>query len=274
MRFLVLAVPFLGLSLALTATAAEPGPGEVELTTAERIVLTERAVSGDLSALDALRNGEPINRWTQLMRGYALSAIDRDEEAVEAWTQALAEGQKLAVRALATHHFEQREWLEAYAWARLAMEVDAALSDLDMDDMPGRWTLYAAVQAAERLDDVQHAAADGLAADRVERFLPVLIRPSDVAGAGVTDVEDLDVVERTRPTYPRAMAENQIPGWAYLQFEVRADGRVGEIAAIGASHDRFARAAVRGIRKWRFNTSALEDLPMTATQFIDFELGR
>ena len=274
MRSLFLAVPSLGLSLALTATTAEPGPAEAELTTAERIVLTEQAVSGDLSALDALGNGEPLNRSTQLLRGYALRAIDRHAEAVEAWTQALVEGQKLAVRALATHHFEQREWLEAYAWARLAMEVDAALSDLDMNEMHGRWTLYAAVQAAERLEDEQHAEADALASELVDLYLPVLIRPRDLTNADAGDAEDLDVVERTRPTYPRSMAENQIPGWSYLQFEVRADGRVGEVVAIGASHDRFARSAVRAIRKWRFNTDALDHLPMTATQFIDFELNR
>ena len=259
----------------LCCAFAAPAMAESASTTpTEQIQLIQRAVSGDFEALAALDTDEEASRWDLFLQGYALASSDRDQEAVEAWEQAVGMGLHLAVKALASHHYERRNWMEAYAWARLAMEVDAALHDSNMDDLRGRWPLYTAVQAADNLESEQHQAAGPLAVEGVNRYLQHLISTDDVGSEDRNDVKDLEIVERTRPVFPRSMLENGRPGWSYVQFEIRPDGRVGEVAAVAASHDRFARAAVRAIRKWRFNVEVMDSVPATASQHIDFTLRR
>jgi len=263
------------LAILISITATRPIPAtEVELTASERIVLTRQALSGDLEALDRLETDDAASRWGLLVRGYALQAAGRFDEAFAAWERSAELGLRLAASALAAHHYERRNWMEAYAWARLVMEVEAALTDGDLDDLRGGWALYTAVHAAEGLDEDQHRAADALAAERVEQHLAAMISPDDVGSQSEDPPLDLDVVQRTRPNYPRSLAENGVPGWSYVQFEILPNGRVGETVAIGASHDRFARAAVRAIRKWRFNVDAMDELPGTGFQQIDFTLRR
>ncbi|NKI34846.1 energy transducer TonB [Wenzhouxiangella sp. XN79A] len=252
---------------ALSARADEDA-----LSPAERILLIQQAISGDLQAAAELDADGETSRWDLLLRGYALQAADRPNEAVAAWEESAQRGLRLAVRALAVHHYERRNWMESYAWARLAMEVDAALKDGDLGALRGGWALYTALRSAEALDEEKHDAADARASERVQQYLARLISPEDVGSQSGTATEDLEVVRRTPPDYPRAMAENGMPGWVYLQFEILPNGRVGEVAAVGASHQRFARAAVRAIRKWRFDTDAMETVPAIASQQIDFTM--
>jgi TonB family protein len=266
---------FVCLIVLLSITAERPASAtEIELAASERIVLTQQALSGDLEALERLEADDPERRWGLLVRGYALQAAGRFDEAVAAWERSAELGLRLAARALAAHHYERRNWMEAYAWARLVMEVEASLTDGDLDELRGGWALYTAVHAAEGLDEDQHRAADALAAERVKQHLAAMISPDDVGSQSEDPPLDLDVVRRTRPNYPLSLAENGVPGWSYVQFEILPNGRVGETVAIGASHDRFAREAVRAIRKWRFNVDAMDELPATGFQQIDFTLQR
>lgn len=270
MRALMLCLPILltlGFTTAAVSHTSSISPGE-------RIQLVERAVSGDFEALEALNVDGETGRWDLLLRGYALAATGQDNEAIETWEQAADLGLHLAVKALASHHYEHRNWTEAYAWARLAMEIEGALKDSTMDDLRGSWSLYTAVQSADSLERDQHQAADALALERVNHYLPRMIAPGDVGSEDGSDVKDLEIVERTAPVFPRSMAENGRPGWSYIQLEILPNGRVGEVAAVAASHDRFARAAVRAIRKWRFNVDAMDELPATGFQQIDFTLQR
>ncbi|MBY6204096.1 energy transducer TonB [Halomonas denitrificans] len=237
----------------------------------ERIERMGRAVSGDLAELAELQDEDDASRWAQLVRGLALGAAGRDREAVEALEHAARSGHNLAPRVLALHHYERNQWIDAYAWARVAMEVDAALGDLEMADLQGGWSLYLAVQSAESLDAEQHGDADRRARDLLAEFLDPLVA-EDLARDDAKGFEGEDVVARRRPVFPRSMWENGRPGWAYVYFAINRDGSVGETLALAASHPRFGRAAARAVRKWRFDTEAFDDLPATGLQLIDFDL--
>ena len=52
---------------------------------AERILLIQQAISGDLQAAAELDADGETSRWDLLLRGYALQAADRSDEAVAAW---------------------------------------------------------------------------------------------------------------------------------------------------------------------------------------------
>lgn len=266
------------LVLSATGIAIEDSSAEVvehsDLPVGHRIELLNRGLSGDLDALAALDHDGEASRWDSLYQGFALQASGQLQRAVSAWQSSVEKGHRLAVRALAAHHYDQREWVEAYAWARLAMEVDAALQDTDIDGLRGTWPLHVAIHSAEELDDEQHDRADELARERAALHLSRLVSPVDVGSQPLEQTLDLDIVRRSAPRYPRGLWEQGVPGWAYLQFEVKANGRVGQVAAVGASNDRFARAAVRALRDWRFDTEAMDELPTMATQQFDFSLQR
>lgn len=245
-------------------------------TPAERVQMVRQALEGDPSALDPMDLYDGRDVWDWFVRGYALHAEGRFDDAIRAWIESAQLGHNLAPHALAWHHYEQREWIEAYAWSRLAMEVDGALRDLDMEEMRGRWSLYNAIHSAEGLSDAQRGPAETRAQELVQRFLDPLVGPDlerRQANALRQGVRSEDIVERQRPNYPRSMAENGRPGWAYLYFEIRPDGRVGDIVSIAATDPRFARSAIRAVRKWRFNPDAIE-LPTATVQIIDFTMQR
>lgn len=271
MRFLPASVLVMGMAIGAPATASEIDAESEPLPPSERIERMGRALNGDLEELDALQGDDDSGRWAQLVRGLALGAAGRDREAVAALEGAARSGHNLAPRVLALHHYERNQWLDAYAWARVAMEVDAALGDLEMADLQGSWSLYLAVQAAESLDADRHAEADRRARDYLAEYLDPLVA-EDLARDDDRGFEGEDVVKRRRPSFPRSMWENGRPGWAYVYFAINRDGSVGDTLALAASHPRFGRAAARAVRKWRFDTEAFDDLPATGLQLIDFNL--
>ncbi len=261
----------MGLAFGTLATASEIGADSEPRPPSERIEQMGRAVNGDLDELAALQSPEEQGRWNQLVRGLGLGAAGHDREAVEALEHAARLGHNLAPRVLALHHYERKQWIEAYAWARVAMEVDAALGDLEMEDLQGGWSLYMAVQAAESLDSDRHAAADLRARTFLAEYLDPLVA-EDLARDDNRAFDGDDVVKRRRPVFPRAMWENGRPGWAYVYFAIDRDGSVVATLPLAASHPRFGRAAVRAIKKWRIDPDAFDDLPTTAVQLIDFDL--
>jgi protein TonB len=89
---------------------------------------------------------------------------------------------------------------------------------------------------------------------------PVAPEP-DLGGAGfLTRRNDTDVVPvvRVNPTYPQRLAARGIEGWVELEFSI---GKAGEVVSprVSASSDSgFERAALRAVRRWRYNPK-LED---------------
>lgn len=233
----------------------------------------ERGLAGDLDALEASWEApeeEGTEAWRQLVRGFALRAAGRPDAAVEAWEDAVRRGEDFAVLVLAWHHGEQQQWLDAYGWSQLAMELDAVAEDLNRNQLGGRWTLYNAIQAAEALDPSQHDEADALAKSRIERYGPSLMASQDRANN--ERYPGFEPVRRNAPNYPRGLALDGVPGWAYIIFEVNEQGRVEQTLSMAASKPSFARAAERAISKWRFEVGTVDEFPVTSRQRIDFTL--
>ena len=253
------------LALLLWTTVFEPARADLDAL--------ERGLSGDLDALEASwepAEEEHTEAWRQLVRGFALRAAGSPDAAVEAWEDSVRRGEDFAVRVLAWHHGEQEQWLDAYGWSQLAMELDAVAGDLNRNQLGGHWTLYNAIRAAEGLDPSRHDEADVLARSRIRQYGPGLM--ANRRNANDERYPGFEPVRREAPDYPSSLVRERVPGWAYLVFEVDERGRVERRLSLAASDPAFARAADRAIRKWRFEVGNVEEFPVIGRQMIEFNV--
>jgi protein TonB len=80
---------------------------------------------------------------------------------------------------------------------------------------------------------------------------------------------------QVKPHYPDSARRQGIQGVTLLEFEVLADGRVGDIQiARSAGHPDLDRAAVEAVKKWRFEPARRGSRPTAVwvTLPVRFEL--
>lgn len=240
----------------------------------------EAALTGDLDALDRYleesqhdsQDRSETERRNWLVRGVALRAAGRFDDAVEVWQQAAADGERFAVHVLAWHHLDREQWTEAFGWSQLSMEVTALENDLNRNQLGGLWSRYNAVQTAEGLEPSQYEAAEARAESLIETYGPSLAAERDPENQD--RYPGLEPVRRSAPSHPASLARKGTPGWAYTVFEIDEEGRVGQRVSVVATDPAFARAAERAIGRWRFETGEVDEFPVTATQIIEFSLEK
>ena len=75
-------------------------------------------------------------------------------------------------------------------------------------------------------------------------------------GPGIFSLTDLDAAPRAKvqvsPEYPFALRSAGIEGHAMVEFDVDATGQVVSARALSSTQREFEDAAVRAVRKWRF----------------------
>lgn len=101
--------------------------------------------------------------------------------------------------------------------------------------------------------------------------LPVPVNHVVVSGP-IYDLRDLQVQPRarhqTKPQFPTALRRAGISGEAVLEFVVTAEGFVGNIRVLKASHEEFATAAVAAVSQWIFAPGMKEDKPVNARMVV------
>ncbi|HEY5659080.1 MAG TPA: energy transducer TonB [Myxococcota bacterium] len=89
---------------------------------------------------------------------------------------------------------------------------------------------------------------------------PTEMDPSFRSGFG-SDNDEVPIV-RVNPTYPTRARMRGVEGWVEVEFTITAAGTVASPKVIGASHEVFARPALRAIRKWRYNPRIVDGRPV------------
>ena len=113
---------------------------------------------------------------------------------------------------------------------------------------------------------------------------PGTVDPSASPPAGTEDAPVATVagpvprlLSAPAPEYPRSALRAGASGNVVLRIEVRADGRVGEVEVVESSrHRQLDRAAVRAVRRWRFQPAQQDGRPVAADvqQVISFKPPR
>lgn len=72
-----------------------------------------------------------------------------------------------------------------------------------------------------------------------------------------------------RPNYPPAERRAGIQGSVRLEFVVRSDGTTSNIVALRSDNPNFTEAAIRAVRRWRFNPGEKDGQAVNARVRID-----
>lgn len=107
--------------------------------------LAERALAGELDAIQELVEFHCDDDPTRIIAAAGYRAAREDDRAFELLEQAMRNGSRAALWTRVVHHIERQDWIEGYAWGRLAMLVDkhaAEESDevIGEDDWPMQWS--------------------------------------------------------------------------------------------------------------------------------------
>ncbi len=90
--------------------------------------------------------------------------------------------------------------------------------------------------------------------------LPALVpdfTPPPASTLDTVTLSEPELVSHVEPEYPREALLNGTSGWVKVAFHVQQDGRVDDVSVIEAEPARiFNRAAVRAVKRWRFQASA------------------
>lgn len=135
-----------------------------------------------------------------------------------------------------------------------------------MDDQPGS-------DGEVRID--RHAEAPAPPPGTVDPSA----QPAGADGAAVAAVDGPvpRLLSAPAPEYPRSALRAGASGNVVLRIEVRPDGRVGEVGVVESSrHRELDRAAVRAVRRWRFQPALEDGRPVAGVvqQVISFDAPR
>ena len=87
-------------------------------------------------------------------------------------------------------------------------------------------------------------------------------------------------ISQPAPEFPKELESQGLKhGWAIVGFTVHADGGVADVSAVTFSRPEFGRAAVEGVRKWRFEPASKDgrksfqrlEVPITFSVYVKDE---
>lgn len=258
------------LVLSLVSAIGMPLPSIADDSTFD---LAEQALDGDLESaarLLELRGGSDPMR---LVAAVAHRTARDDARALELIEAAMENGYLPALWLRVVHHVERHEWIDAYAWGRLAMLVrkHEAEDEIDEDAWPMEWTWQFTQQAARNLCEDQFPQADRRTEDVVGRWY------ADLTAERADREYASPVFEKRRaPTFPRDEAYARETGWSLLLAEFTADGKASRVLPIAETHRAFSERAEAALGDWVIDPTSMDegDLPGSFVQLVEFGLSR
>lgn len=71
--------------------------------------------------------------------------------------------------------------------------------------------------------------------------------------AEIKDANDVSVIKRALPIYPKYAIKNSIEGAVLINFSIEADGNVSDIEVVASDLDGlFDATAILGVQKWAY----------------------
>jgi tetratricopeptide (TPR) repeat protein len=229
-------------------------------------------LDGEPHGLEYLRGCVEQSALCALAAGTGLQHSGRTDEAIEFFQRALAGGEGVAASALAFVHLQAEEYKEAYAWARLAMEIARRKQNLSRAELLRNQNAFIAAAAIQTMNESERDPAE-------QEAMRLLREWQHVLPAATVDEAEADpgytIVKRRAPRYPRRLAIDRIEGTVYLHARVNERGKVAETIPVYFTHLPFVKEAERAFRKWKIEFEQSDDgRDLTVNQLIDFNLLR
>lgn len=237
--------------------------------------LAQRALAGDLDAVHELARNHGDSSPTKILAAQGYRAAGDDARAIKLLEDAMRNGSQTALWARVVHHIEGHDWIEGYAWGRLAMLVekhraqarDEAITD---DGWPMQWSWQFTQRAARNLRDADFPIADQRTEQVVQAWYELLTESREQRQDRAPSF-----VERRAPTYPRAQAQSRETGWTFLMLRFDSSGEVVEVLPVVHTHETFAERANAAVEDWIIEPSSLEsnDFDRAFFQTVEFSLN-
>lgn len=232
----------------------------------------QRAMAGDRTAIDALAAEDPANPKFQFIVGAALARLGQLEEATVALQRSIRLGDDMAGLVLAEIFFDDRQYLEAFAWAQFWVQSNFTLEEIQRGEANSDLGVGLLRYLLGRLDDEEIRLAERHAGyllnewlGDVEKQTSACIQPQEIC-------RQWTATRRRPPPYPMTMGDRGWTGFSRLVYLVDESGRVADQVVLHASHPHFGSSAERGLRRWRFESSAAEPAPVLMQASVIFEL--
>ena len=233
--------------------------------------LAERALNGDLDTTEQLLAEHPDSDSVRIIAAQALRAAGDDDRALALLDDAMRQGSRRALWTRVVHHIERHEWIEGYAWGRLAMLIEKhdRESEIDDDAWPLEWTWQFTQRAARNLREAEFPEADRRTEAVVGEWYARLAAEQDIGS-----VDAPVFVDRRAPVYPRDQAYSRETGWSFLMMTFASDGTVERVLPIVQTHQAFAKRAAAAMEHWAIEPSSMdpEDFDRFFTQTVEFSL--
>jgi len=98
----------------------------------------------------------------------------------------------------------------------------------------------------------------------VPKAAPPPVRGFDRTGLHIRD-RTLVVMVRVSPTYPARAQQEGLEGWVLVQFDVLANGTVGNINVVESSNRIFESAARKAASRFRFKPRVVDGVAQVTT---------
>lgn len=225
---------------------------------------------GDMSQLPSFQECAKTEYECGMIAGTVLRERKRIEDAEAFYRKALDTGYKDAATSIANLHTQAENYVEGFAWSRLAYALDDPQQERGDDELHRLSSFRLLATNYQAMNEQQRREAEQRSLEVLNEWIPEIHDKIEKKQEQSDDVA-LEILKRVNPRYPRDLAINRVHGFALVYGEVDVDGNLVDAIAMDYSHRRFERESLKAFSKWRFEVTDPDRAePLSVVQRIDF----
>jgi len=192
-----------------------------------------------------------------MIAGTVLRERERIDDAETFYRKALDTGYKDAATSIANMHTQEGNYVEGFAWSRLAYALDDPQQELGDDELHRLSSFRLLAMNFQAMNEQQRREAEQRSLEILDEWIPELHDKIQKEQEQQKKREDapFKVLKRVNPRYPRDLAIKRVHGFALLYGEVDLDGNLVDAIAMDYSHRRFEGESLKAFSKWQFEVT-------------------
>ncbi len=260
---------FLCFAISLGVMASDVDPADDVQARFDQI---ELAMGGDESAIDALATEGEDDPLLQFIVGTALANLGRVDEAAVALQRSIRLGDDMGGLVLAEIFFEDKDYLNAFAWAQFWVQSNFTLEEIRRGEANSDLGVSLLRDLLDLLDEDEIRTAERHAGYLLNEWLVDFEKKTSSCIQPQGICQEWTATRRRAPAFPMSMGDRRRVGFTRHAYLVDENGRVADQVALHASHPHFARSAERSLRRWRFESSAAQPSPALLQTTVIFKI--
>lgn len=225
---------------------------------------------GDMSQIPYFEECAETEYECGMIAGTVLRERKRIEDAETFYRKALDTGYKDAATSIANMYTQAGNYVEGFAWSRLAYALDDPQQELGDDELHRLPSFRLLATNYQAMNEQQRREAGKRALEVRNEWIPELHDKIKKTQEKSDDVP-LEILNRVNPRYPRGLVIKRVHGFALVYGQVDVDGNLVDAIAMDYSHRPFEAESLKAFSKWRFEvTDPDRAKSLSVIQRIDF----